>query len=397
MKHYSNLDYLAIDLANNFSGDLDKLDFEDRISWFEENKHKLSTLVNKAENPSLFYAGTLAYQDISKGKPTGYLISLDACSSGIQVLSALSDCESSATLCGLNNEHRVDVYTAIYEKMSCNKKFTRKQLKDCIMTTVYSSQAQPIKLFGKDTSDLEKYYEVLETNLTGCYYLNKLIETFWNNKALSHDWVMPDGFDVHIPVMEKKIISFKFREEIHEIIQKVNKTSDNYRSLAANTIHSIDGFIVREISRRCNYNPKQINYITNLFGNTNQSFERQKDFQVIKLWDLYKKTNILSLKILDYLDKDNFGLADGEKIAELILSLPIKPFKVLSVHDCFKVLPSYGNDIRQQFNNILSEINDSHLIDFIFSCLNKEHKYDFNKKPETTLKDKIKHTNYALS
>lgn len=79
-QEFTGKQYLQIDIANNFG--LDKKDWMDRISWFQENEPQLETLVNQAENPALFYAGVQAWRDTQQGLPSGYPISLDACSSG---------------------------------------------------------------------------------------------------------------------------------------------------------------------------------------------------------------------------------------------------------------------------------------------------------------------------
>ena len=79
---FTGMQYLQIDIANNFGLDLDKKDWNSRLAWFSENESKLESLLNQAENPALFYAGVQAYQAALKGESIGYPISLDSCSSG---------------------------------------------------------------------------------------------------------------------------------------------------------------------------------------------------------------------------------------------------------------------------------------------------------------------------
>lgn len=96
----------------------------------------------------------------------------------------------------------------------------------------------------------------------------------------------------------------------------------------------IDGLIVREMVRRCDYNPKDV---TRILSAMKDPIVEQKDNDhsemVDKLWKLYKESGFLSARILQHLRADNLTLIDSyEPIRELIRSLPEKPFKVASVH-----------------------------------------------------------------
>jgi hypothetical protein len=85
------------------------------------------------------------------------------------------------------------------------------------------------------------------------------------------------------------------------------------------------------------------------------------------LWDLYQESGFLSVRILDYLYEDTCGLVDMQIIQDLIITMPHVPFQLVTVHDCFRCHPNYGNDLRRQYNTILAAINDSNLLPFIAS------------------------------
>jgi hypothetical protein len=236
---YTGLEYLKIDIASNFSSKLEKCNFEDRIKWFNDNEPRLNdiALIKEASNPNLYQAGVNAYQKYLKKEPSGYLISLDACSSGLQLLSALVSCKQSMSVCGLIGSNRMDAYMILYKEIDPKQKYTRDQVKNVIMTAYYNSEREPRTLFGKGEM-LNKFYDVLYDKTPGAFRLNQLIGTIWDKKKLSNDYVMPDNFHVIIPVLQKDKISFNYLDTKYEIIKEINKYSENYRSLSPNLIHS---------------------------------------------------------------------------------------------------------------------------------------------------------------
>lgn len=402
MQLFTPIEYLKIDIANNFSKELDYSNFNTRIDWFNSNEKNLSSLVQEANNPALFYAGLQAYKAYLKNEPIGYPICLDATASGIQLLTCLMNCEISAINSGLIGEHRIDIYSFLYTQMEGDQ-YTRDEVKAAIMTSFYSSKREPEKLFGKNTPELEKFYKVLSDNLPGPFILNKSLETLWNKNALEHCWELPDNFQVKIKVTEEKTFTFNFMGETFFIDKKVNKPSNNYRSISANIVHSIDSFIVREVNRRCNYNIETILYVYDLLGSDKAILSSEprrtkgKDIMVERLWNHYLETNILSLRIIDYLDKENINIITDLKILEeLVTSIPMLPFEVLYIHDAFKVHPNYGNDIRKQYNKLLFEICNSNILQHIARKITNNDKLTFDTG-EANISKKVLESNYALS
>ncbi len=367
----SPIDYLKIDIANNFDGVLDKQNWSERILWVDTRENHLESLVDQAEDPALFYAGVKAFRDAQNGVASGYPISLDACSSGLQLLAVLIECEASAKLCGLiDTGKREDAYTVIYQAMMTTLgsicQISRADCKHAIMTSLYSSTAIPKQVFGEG-EQLAIFFATMEELAPGAWELNKALQDLWQPYALSHDWVLPDNYHVHIKVMEPEQHFVQFRNVPTAVDLKVNKGTKEGRSLSPNIIHSVDGMVVREIVARCQYDISKIKRIIGALDSPMTWTRTENDEMVVKLWNHYKKSGFLSARILDHLNENNMGHVDPLDIANLIKSLPSKPFQVMTIHDCFRVLPNYGNDLRRQYNQILSEIAKSDLLSYIAS------------------------------
>ena len=334
MQLFSAIQYLHIDIANNFGHDKEDWDF--RLSWFENHKADLPSLLAEAKEPALFYAGVQAYEKAMRGEVNTYPISLDATASGIQLLSCLAGCRQSALLCNVVDAgRRMDAYTALYDMMCARigeaSKIARKDTKNAIMTAFYQSKAVPREVFG-DGPLLVNFYDTVAEEAPGAWALNESFAGMWNPEALSNDWVLPDGFHVHIPVMNTITEKVHFLNQPFDVSRKVNMPSSEGRSLGANSNHSVDGMVVREMNRRCNYDPERIARLRTEVISNNVSVNRPRDRKVIELWDYFEKSGFLSARIFDYLDHDNAGHVDTGIMIELINTLPPKPFQVLTVH-----------------------------------------------------------------
>ena len=237
--------------------------------------------------------------------------------------------------------------------------------------------------------------------------LNQACLDLWNPKAFSYDWVMPDNFHVHVKVMQPEKEVIHFMDTPYEISYMVNKPTKEGRSISANMVHSIDGLIVREMQRRCNYNPKTVETVKFALEYALQNirtYQQNKDkdsprlMMLNTLLDLAKKTGYLSARILDYVRLETVGfmnLYQIQSVYELIQSMPKKPFEIITIHDCFRVLPNYGNDIRQQYNNQLMLIAKSNLLEYLLTQITgREIKIN---KADPELYRKIYITEYALS
>ena len=401
MQKFSSLEYIKIDIANSFG--LDKLNWDERIKWFDTHQNSIAEMIYQAKEPALFYAGCKAYNDAINNVPTGYMISLDATSSGLQLLAALTSDHLAAKLCNvISTGKREDAYTKIYQimlnQLGETAKISRDDCKDAIMTALYSSKAQPKRIFGEGAL-LDLFYDTMISSAPGAWELNEAMLGLWDSNKYSHDWVLPDNFHVKIKVMDSVKETVNFLNQPFDCFYQINRPIEQGRSLGANTIHSIDGMIVREMTRRCDYDVKKVNYLYDLLSGDNtlhgNETKSDDDKLVLTLWDHYKSSGYLSARILQHLNADNLGHVNVQIIWELLESLPNKPFKVISIHDCFRCHPNYGNDLREQYINQLMLIAKSEMLSYLISQL--VGRSVTVGKLDPNLWQTIANTEYALS
>ena len=411
---YTALEYLKIDIASNYGEwngtDLEKLNFEDRIEWFDtrEKEGQLVDLIGTADEPALYFAGLQAYRDTLDGKPTGYPISLDACSSGLQILAILANCEPSARRCGMvNTGRREDAYTSLFGDMRDRANFRlsadRKDLKQAIMTSLYGSVAEPRRLFGDGSPALNLFYKIMEEEIPGAWALNLALKGLWQPWATEHEWSLPDGFEVSMAVEDVQINSVQLFGDNIEVFTKQAKGTAKGLSLSPNIVHSIDGMIVREMVRRCYHNTQRINEVEaachvaikrRARRKATSGHGRKQDKELRLIWERYLATGFLSARVLDLVDEKNISMVSAHAVLELIHTLPVKSFPILCIHDCFRCHPNYANDMRRQYNQILSDLAKSNILGDIATQITGRRQ---ELKKLGNISADILNANYALS
>ncbi|MEO7082413.1 MAG: DNA-directed RNA polymerase, partial [Flavobacteriales bacterium] len=369
-----------IDISNAFGKD--KLTWDERLFWFASHRDTLLTdpvaACAEADEPAQALAGLLAYRDYLAGKPIGYLCGLDATASGLQLLSLLSGCEQSASTCNLiATGKREDAYTAVYNRMSVILGsigvIPRKDVKAALLTHLYGSKAIPKQTFGEGTPELAAFYRAVEEMLPGADELNRGLLTLWNPEALMHSWTLPDGFEVVIKSMVSVEEAVTILGMPYPVIEKVNAPQTSSLCMGANICHSLDGLVVREMGRRCNYSADTINAFQELFyrgSHEGKSVNRNKDLSLLRAIELSEISGFLSAVMFEYVDDDNYGHVPSalrNQLIKLVDSLPGTSFPLVCIHDAFKFHCNYGNDVRIQYAQILSELAASNTLAAIAS------------------------------
>ena len=409
MQKFTGKEYLKIDIASLYG--LDKKTWSERLAWFDQNQDNLEALSSKADSPNCYIAAVNAWRDVQAGKPIGYAINLDATASGIQILALLiGDAKAAEQVNLIATGKREDLYTYIYNKMlekapDISSHLTRDMVKKAIMTSCYGSEKKPKEVFGEKNYTI--FEEVMHEELPGVWGLNKFLLNHWKSNKDCYSWVMPDNFHVDAHVVntcyyESKILNYKIT-----FSKKVVEPTQKGRFLSANLAHSVDGFINREIICRCSYSKAykdelkkllDLNAILSDFGTKYHNQPKDNLAMFKTLWKCYEKSGFLSARILQYISIPALKLVGTKGINDirrLVESLPEgEAFEVYSIHDCFRCLPNHGNDLRQQYLNICSQIAESRMLDdIVTNMLGEEFHF---KKLSTNLGELVLQAEYPI-
>lgn len=279
--------WLKVDIANAFG--LDKLMWNNRVTYVDEHINDMLADIDgwseKADDPLLAKSALLAYKESLATGKSNHIVRLDATTSGAQLMSVLTrDIEAMKKLNMLSSDTRWDFYTLVakevYARTSDSKlwgdnpnfKEIRKLCKKAIMTSLYNSEAKPAEFFGKDTKELQEFYNVLDEVVPGAMKLKSYINSLWSDKVLANSWYLPDGHYAHCPVMvqDKKRIEVKEMKggtATMTVVCDVNKASNEpHRSLTPNVVHSIDAVVMRWVVEMLNDQGIQVSPIHDSFG-----------------------------------------------------------------------------------------------------------------------------------
>lgn len=360
------LEVLTMDIAGSFG--LDKKSWTERMVWFNQHESVLDQVAIEAKDPARFVAGVDALRRARRDQPSGYPVALDATSSGIQILAVLTGDRKAAELCNVVDAGGcMDAYSEIHSRMpKTNRTYERPDLKRAVMTSAYGSRKVPETVFG---ADVDVFYETMGREMPGVWELQEFLLDAWDPTAESYNWVLPDNFHVQCKIMDRVSEQVEFMGDTYTTFHYVNQPKESGKSLSANLTHSVDGMLVREMLRRCNYDQVQLLKVCEVLikgkGYINQRVLTEDDKMVLTLWQRYQESGFLSARILDHLDYSNVGWVDTSVIWGLVNSLPSEPFELASIHDCFRVLPNHADDVRAQYNNLLKELAKSQCLQTI--------------------------------
>ena len=382
MKFYTPIEYVKIDIANQFG--LDKETFESRINWVDTHEIDLETLIPSADDKTRprYIKAVMVYRDAQKDKPIGHLVGLDACSSGPQIMSALMRDPIGAENTNLIGNQRNDLYSKVTETinqlLNTTNSYNRKTVKNATMPFYYGSEAKPKEAFGDRTPELKAFYIAQEKVCPGAAMLRPLLIKAWRPYALEHFYTLADGYNAHVKVTGEAKAKIEIDELDHSTFTyqyKINQGTEKGVALAANVVQAIDGMIVREMNRRCNYNPEQFTRVLSLLKRRINS-KSTNGIELSTMQKLWLKTGFMALTHVEKLTWDDVKKFDFEYTRQLInlieRCLERPHFPVIMVHDEFQCHANYVNYVRLTYIELMAEISDSCILETILEqILNK--------------------------
>lgn len=415
MKSFTGWEYLLIDVANHWG--LDKELFETRIQWATDNLDSLESLAEERgqwKDLPMYRKAVMAIRRAQRGEPIGHLVGFDAVCSGMQIMSAITGCQSGANATGLvDPNRRADAYTdctkIMTDELGYHIEGERKKVKNAVMTSLYGSKKEPKKEFGEDTPELNAFYKAMMKMAPGpCMLLEALVQS-WQPFAEVHEWLLPDGFHARVKVMARQETRIEVDELAHSTFTYVwyeNEGCERDVKNAANVIHSIDAYVLRSLVRRCNYDPERARFIYNCVQDeiieramgTIMEPDEEETPEVAYYRGHYERSLMPDPVIIDYLDRQQVCYLSSAHLKGLqrILRdmLSHDPFEVVTVHDDFKCHPNHMNQLRFHYKEILADLADSQIISDILSQIYGKQG-TFPKLTNDLSKD-IRNSNYAL-
>ena len=392
---------LFIDVANNYG--LDKEEFEARLAFTEKNIDKLEELVMDADEPIAFMKSVMALRDAQAGKPSGHMVEFDSTTSGVQIMSALTGCYTGALWTNLiDPSKRYDCYTEAFKAILAGLKskcdLTRSQAKNALMTYYYGSEVEPQKELGAGSELLEEFYYMCSKKLKGAYELRNDLIDLWDPEAEEYSFTLPDGFHVVLRVVVDRVEEIHIDELGHTFLHEWKEigTKSMGVMLAANVIHAIDAYLVREMHRRCNYRAFELEHRVDLKSRLND-LELAVFFMEEEEMDLSMP---MSLRCAVETKICNMSYSEVAQAIEAIkLTLAHRSCELVTIHDAFKSLPNHVQTMREHYREILATLAESDILSHIFSEITGEEEVYENVRgglTKTEMAEYIRKSEYCI-
>lgn len=314
-----------------------------------------------------------ACEQMMQDKPVDHMVSIDATASGIQIASCITGDTKAMMLCNvLDAGTRMDAYTVVHEQFGATRKIERKAIKQALMTMAYGSTAVPKKVFADEYTSFLQY---ARKTIGGPMYVNDVLQSLWRWDAVTHEWDMPDGFEVKITSNGTTSIRCSSPAGPVQATFYEARAGEQERGMAANTVHSVDAFILREVVRMCNYDADFLNQVRLALSAPAQYNASYEPCQLgINIIDAWRNTGIVSARFLQvvYDEPEILRFLRPEEIKALkSLTGEIRDNKVqlLTIHDCFRCHPNDADDVMHYYRLALANITRGNFLQHMVNTL----------------------------
>lgn len=405
---------LAIAIGSYIVGDkkLDEEKFNAGIAW-KNNPEEVIVAEDEAMDNTVSQLCSQMFAD-----RVNCFVSKDATASGAQVNAVLSH---DATAIG--NCIGIDAPKSVWKEFFKCTGFGEEDydaVKKGAVAYMYGGQHRIKGLLGDDEEKFNIFKREFSRILPGPDYIRHVLVDTWDDSRATYEWTTPDYQEAkcyskvlvenHVTVSQVIYINgntfgtvsagFTRKEEV---IRAKPRMVDGYRNqgtlgLAANCIHSMDAYVMREVTRMCSIDRE---YLARKYRHLGVGTATPEMEKWVEMWN---KNHIVSLEMVG-------DITVGSKIpldmlqaltkkVQLVLSKPAVP--MITVHDEFSTLPGNMDNVVQYYAYVLGDLYESTILLSIMEELgvNKNH-LDTMRALHTshydpTMGDKIRSAKYAI-
>ena len=165
-----------------------------------------------------------------------------------------------------------------------------------------------------------------------------------------------------------------------------------------NLIHSVDALVLRNMIRRCSYDVDRVKYVSDLLTMhiLVPTFSGQHDAELEKLIKLSQEAKWVDPCIIDLIHEENLHMIPvslAQSLNKLLSQMmEHEAFDLITVHDAFGCLPTNANQMRYWYKEIMAELAESDMINF----LTKQLGITAHFEKYGDIADLIRQSNYGL-
>lgn len=377
---------LAIAIGSFIVGDkkLDEEKYQAGIAW----KNKPTKIISEDEalgNTVLQLCRQMRNDTVN------CFVSKDATASGAQINAVLSRDPIAINNCIGVNEPK-SVWKQFFKCTGFGEEYYDAVKKGAV-AYMYGGQHRIKSLLGDDNDKLAVFQKEFANVLPGPNYIRAILVDTWDDNRAVYEWTTPDYQEAkcyskvlvekHVDVTQvhysngevfDTVIAGFTRKE--EVIQAKPRMLDGHRNngtlgLAANCIHSMDAYVMREVTRMCSIDR---NYLERKYRHLGVGTATPEMERWVNMWE---KNHIVSLEMVgditvgSRIPKDML-IALTKKVT-LVLGKPAMP--MITVHDEFSTLPGNMDNVVEYYAYVLGDLYDSSIILTILEELGVSERY----------------------